>query len=1374
MDEVIPFATMDIGAGDILSMVTPADYDDADSALPPSAPAGDAAASSPTDGADTAMVDVAEVAKGRLAIANLRMENFKSYGGVVDVGPFHKSFSAVVGPNGSGKSNVIDAMLFVFGRRAKQLRHSKLRELLHHSDTYPDVPSATVTVFFHDIVDTGDEDDDFEIVPGSKFSVARRAFRNDSSKYYVDGKEVKMAKVVDILKGKGVDLDNNRFLILQGEVEQIAMMKAKAASAHEDGLLEYLEDIIGSNRHLEAIAKSGELMEALNEERSHKLNRVKAAERERDGLEDAKTEAEDYMDKERDLLTKRLHLTRSSCADHSAKLVAQKKEKVAADEILKVSRETLKDAESRAEVLQKEFAAKKSVADQISQELQAAKDKYASSERADIQLGTDLKAIKAKEKKAKATLERELKRAETAESDLVSHEGEMKEAEALVDELKEKLAYSAAELDRVHAQVRLSTEPLRVELEKKQEALLPLKDTVNQCKRDADVTEQEQKILEESLKAPQVALEKATTGLSSLREELKESQAKKDNIAKRHTEAKAAVAIGSSSLETARETAKESSSLVSSLRRKLEEAKQTTEAFASSSKLLSSLYKASREGLLKGIVGRLGDLGTIADEYGTAAGAAAGSNLDNMVVHRAEDAQACIQFMRKHNLGRCTFIILEKIVYLTEPMNSNRSFDGPRLFDHVRTSDKSNRIAFFFALRDTLVAPTIEDARRMAYKPSRMNRVVTVSGELIESSGAMTGGGRGPPRHRLASKSSGVNVAVAPADAVDTRQVARQLDDALSASQNAQADIDRLEGDLRKLAIDLERIVTELTMAGSVVKSLQTRVAEASKTLPGLKQAAIAAKRAQDDKQNPKRMKMDDLLQKVADFNEALEQAKNACVDLETDVSNLQSKIVEAGGQEMKDAKEAVEADQKAVSENKSALSSAKSRAAASQKSSQSARKAVSKATTDIEKAGAEKEATLKKRSKIEDEAAAFADSSKDLESKHDDAAEVVSNLTKDYSAVKAELKKGRQAEQPLVDAVSEAKRAVLLSRAETQSKRKLIKKLEKKLSVLAETAAEASLSSAAVAVVEDAAGENEEESEKNEDGGESEHNALDGGNGEGAADVDGADVDDNLGADGGEEKDDTTGENVVDAGDVLSSQDKSELEMAVSVLEAELSRLKPNLGAIAEYRRKNDEYKGQVTELDSLTAKRDVARKENDGLRKARLDEFMKGFSAITLKLKELYQMITLGGDAELELVDSLDPFSEGIVFSVRPPKKSWKNISNLSGGEKTLSSLALVFALHHFKPTPLYFLDEIDAALDFKNVSIVANYVKERTKNAQFIIISLRNNMFELADRLVGIYKTHNTTKSVTVNPKAFAIPQALAPSSALPAAHAEQVAR
>ena len=192
-----------------------------------------------------------------------------------------------------------------------------------------------------------------------------------------------------------------------------------------------------------------------------------------------------------------------------------------------------------------------------------------------------------------------------------------------------------------------------------------------------------------------------------------------------------------------------------------------------------------------------------------------------------------------------------------------------------------------------------------------------------------------------------------------------------------------------------------------------------------------------------------------------------------------------------------------------------------------------------------------------------------------------------------------------------------------------------------------------------------------------------------------------------------------------------------------------PNLTVLKEYKNKMEIYKERSDSVEAAVKERDGMKEEYDRLRKERLDTFMTGFTAISQKLKEMYQMITLGGNAELELVDSLDPFSEGVLFSVMPPKKSWKNISNLSGGEKTLSSLALVFALHHFKPTPLYVMDEIDAALDFRNVSIIANYIKQRTRNAQFVIISLRNNMFELADRLVGIYKTNNISKSITINP-------------------------
>ena len=110
----------------------------------------------------------------------------------------------------------------------------------------------------------------------------------------------------------------------------------------------------------------------------------------------------------------------------------------------------------------------------------------------------------------------------------------------------------------------------------------------------------------------------------------------------------------------------------------------------------------------------------------------------------------------------------------------------------------------------------------------------------------------------------------------------------------------------------------------------------------------------------------------------------------------------------------------------------------------------------------------------------------------------------------------------------------------------------------------------------------------------------------------------------------------------------------------------KPDLSVLKDYRKREEEFLRRAADLDEITKQRDEKKAEYEGLTDKRLAEFMAGFTAISLKLKEMYQMITLGGNAELELVDSMDPFSEGIIFSVMPPKKSWKNISNLSGGEK------------------------------------------------------------------------------------------------------------
>jgi structural maintenance of chromosome 4 len=103
----------------------------------------------------------------RLMIERVTLENFKSYYGKKEIGPLHKCFTAVVGPNGSGKSNLIECLLFVFGKRAKRMRLNKLSELIHNSAQHKDCTHATVKVFFQDIYDDEDEPDYYEVVPGT-------------------------------------------------------------------------------------------------------------------------------------------------------------------------------------------------------------------------------------------------------------------------------------------------------------------------------------------------------------------------------------------------------------------------------------------------------------------------------------------------------------------------------------------------------------------------------------------------------------------------------------------------------------------------------------------------------------------------------------------------------------------------------------------------------------------------------------------------------------------------------------------------------------------------------------------------------------------------------------------------------------------------------------------------------------------------------------------------------------------------------------------------------------------------------------------------------------------------------------------------------
>lgn len=129
----------------------------------------------------------------------------------------------------------------------------------------------------------------------------------------------------------------------------------------------------------------------------------------------------------------------------------------------------------------------------------------------------------------------------------------------------------------------------------------------------------------------------------------------------------------------------------------------------------------------------------------------------------------------------------------------------------------------------------------------------------------------------------------------------------------------------------------------------------------------------------------------------------------------------------------------------------------------------------------------------------------------------------------------------------------------------------------------------------------------------------------------------------------------------------------------------------------------------------------------------------------------ITDQRNSYLDIEDSDEPYLDGIKYHAMPPLKRFRDMEHLSGGEKTMAALALLFAVHSYQPSPFFVLDEVDAALDNTNVARIANYIRDHAApGMQFIVISLKTGLFQLSEALVGIYRdqTENSSNSLTLD--------------------------
>ncbi|XP_043080240.1 structural maintenance of chromosomes protein 1A isoform X2 [Puntigrus tetrazona] len=216
------------------------------------------------------------------------------------------------------------------------------------------------------------------------------------------------------------------------------------------------------------------------------------------------------------------------------------------------------------------------------------------------------------------------------------------------------------------------------------------------------------------------------------------------------------------------------------------------------------------------------------------------------------------------------------------------------------------------------------------------------------------------------------------------------------------------------------------------------------------------------------------------------------------------------------------------------------------------------------------------------------------------------------------------------------------------------------------------------------------------------------------------------------------------DLKDALSEEEiKAEMNTLQQRLNEQQSILQrisaPNMKAMEKLESVRDKFQETSDEFEAARKRAKKAKQAFEQIKKERFDRFNACFESVATNIDEIYKALSRNSSAQAFLgpENPEEPYLDGINYNCVAPGKRFRPMDNLSGGEKTVAALALLFAIHSYKPAPFFVLDEIDAALDNTNIGKVANYIKDQSvQNFQAIVISLKEEFYTKADSLIGVY--------------------------------------
>ena len=1165
----------------------------------------------------------------------IELVGFKSFADKTVI-PFTDGVTCIVGPNGCGKSNVADAIRWVLGEQsAKMMRGSQMLDVIFNgTEKRRPTSFCEVTLSFDNTSRIFDID-------CNEVEMTRRLYRNGDSEYLLNRQPSRMKVLTGLLHGAGAAKEGYS-IIGQGRIEMIMNAKPedrRAIFAEATGISMFKERKADAERKLAAARDNLYIF----------LQRMHEVEHQLGPAEKAASSAIKYEE-----LYGKLRSLEINTYIYQHDTSAERKQKIT-DKIEHYNSEIERLTARSSEVL-KEYERCRDVVSGADDELAELNERllrYTVGIQQKTGEGKVLqeKANSVKEKLRSAQedvtfssqrideIEREIRRAEayneknadraaklaeecrTAEEELSALSQEIGKFEAMNDENRKKVMDTfrdLSDLNKNMGSIEAQRELLNERLSEVQSTLAEIKTLRDGYKKDYDESIKKHGELTDFISSENDVMERAAKDVRDCEESVQ-------TYTRRAYDARSQISSLNDSLATVKALRDRFDGYIYSVKRLMTDAKAYPEISAK-------------------IQGLIADIVTTSGDYEVAIETAFGGSMQNVVTGTRDDAKFLIEHLKRTRGGQVTFLPVEALRPRLEgeSIRSARKERGAIGYavDLVEYDKKYDNVIRYL-LGNTLVCDNIENATQISRRYPRAFKIVTLDGDVINSSGSMTGGSRKDNAGNLLANERRIKEIE---DGIAEKKSA--LARAENMREKAQAELAEKNAQLESLRERFQSSRAELAANEQLSESLLKQLSsEESRYSVFAQTAEMISSRlaALDDKYSETTRGASDLNERSTEASSAIE---NISTQYDALVKRRDEKLEELNSARVEKA--SLEAAVKSGKENTERLTS-------------------------------EKEELINKIARTR---AAIPDIERELEEL---------NRQAEHSALTKE-------EQAVVDDIRGRIKATTDNKVATNERIKQIdiERLELHKSI-----------------------------QENTDRRNNQQIALT------KLDADLENMQQRIMDEYGEDYEGCLKYKTEDFDIESAPGTVASLKRQITMLGA----INPN--AVEEYKQIKERYDKMASDKEDMEKAIDDLGVALDEIRQEMLRIFNEGFAKINENFKQTFKELFGGGRAELELdyTDCEDPLDAGVEIQACPPGKKLTKISLLSGGERALTAIAILFAIIGMRPMPFCVLDEIEAALDEANVGRYAKYLKKFSTETQFIVITHRKPTMENADTLFGV---------------------------------------